>query len=107
VLLTDQGNGLHTGTATIDVAGSYEFKFRQEGDWNTSIGADFGNNAPNAQLTSTEANQLWQFELDLPNGRWRAFPVPLEGGGSSAVPEPASVALLMFGAMFLLGVRRK
>ncbi len=106
VVLTDEGNGLHTGTFTIDTPGSYEFKFRQENDWNTSIGADFGNNAPNAALTTTQAGENWRFELDLPNGRWRAFMVP-PGGGASAVPEPASVALLALGAMFVLGVRRK
>jgi hypothetical protein len=104
VVLTDQGNGLHIGSFTIDTPGSYEFKFRQEGDWNTSIGADFGNNAPNATLATTVASELWQFELDLPNGRWRAFPVVQPVG--SAAPEPASVALLMFGAVFILGVRR-
>ena len=73
VELTDQGNGLHTGSFTIDTPGSYDFKFRQAGDWNTSIGADFGNGAANAMLTSTTAGEVWNFELDLPNGRWRAY----------------------------------
>jgi hypothetical protein len=106
VALTDEGGGLHTGTYTVVDAGSYAFKFRQAGDWTTSIGQDFGNFAPDILLTTTNPNELWHFELDLPNGRWRTY---LDGSGSGAgvVPEPASIALLMFGAMALLGVRRR
>jgi hypothetical protein len=106
LVLTDQGNGLHTGSVAIATAGSYEFKFRQDGNWNTSVGADFGNNAPNATLTTTADNQLWQFELDLPNGRWRVYQ-PTVGVGA-AVPEPASMVLLMLGALVGAGsVRRR
>jgi len=105
VQLTDQGNGLHTGTVTIDTAGSYEFKFRQQGDWTTSIGADFGNNAPNATLTSTAASELWHFELDLPNGRWRAY---LDGsGGGGAVPEPGSLLLMVLAGLAISACTRR
>jgi hypothetical protein len=99
VQLTDQGNGLHTGSFTIDTPGSYDFKFRQAGDWNTSIGADFGNNAPNATLTSTAASQVWNFELDLPNGRWRAYPGAAARG--AAVPEPGALVLALVAALML------
>jgi hypothetical protein len=105
-MLTDQTNGLHTGTFVVETPGTYDFKFRQQGDWNTSIGADFANNAPNATLTTTAASELWHFELDLPNGRWRAF-LDSVGSGAVAAPEPASVALMMLGAMLLLGVARR
>ena len=71
--LTDMGNGLHKGSFTIPTPGNYQFKFRQQDNWNTSIGDDFGNGAANATFTSTVPNQLWNFELDLPGGRWRAY----------------------------------
>ena len=87
VELMDQGNGLHTGSFTIDTPGSYDFKFRQAGDWTTSIGADFGNGVPNATLTSTTAGEVWNFELDLPNGRWRAYPWQPRSGGPPC-PSP-------------------
>jgi len=45
--LTDQGNGLHTGQFAMD-AGLYEFKFRQQGSWDISIGnGDFSNTGDN------------------------------------------------------------
>jgi hypothetical protein len=105
--LTDQGNGLHTGTFIFNNPDTYSWKFRQiaaENPWNTSIGADFSNSAPDNSFTVNGAGETWTFELDLPNGRWRAF---LVTPGGSAVPEPASVVMLMLGAMVLLGLRRK
>jgi hypothetical protein len=107
VELTDQGNGLHTGSFTIDTPGNYEFKFRQAGDWNTSIGADFGNNAPNAMLTSTAAGQVWNFELDLPNGRWRAYTGAASPGAGAAAPEPSCLVLLLAGVAACSVVRRR
>lgn len=69
-------------------AGTYEFKFRKTGDWGVSIGADFGNAAPNATFSTTGANPV-QFELDLANGRWRAF----------EIPSPGVLALMGLGAL--------
>ncbi len=105
VELTDQGNGLHTGSFTIDTPGSYDFKFRQAGDWNTSIGADFGNGAANAMLTSTTAGQVWNFELDLPNGRWRAYTGAPSLG--AAVPEPSAVVLALLCGLVVCGTPRR
>ncbi len=106
--LTDQGNGLHTGTFTFDAAGNYQFKFRKQGDWSTSIGDNFGNSAANITgLNVTSNTEAWTFELDLPHGKYRFYhPAPVGAGG--AVPEPTSVALVLFGLTLGLGrVRRK
>jgi hypothetical protein len=70
--LTDQGNGLHAGTFQFDT-GSYQFKFREQGSWNTNIGRDFGNNAGNNIFNVYSNGEEWTFELDLPNGRWRSY----------------------------------
>jgi len=94
--LTNQGNGLYSGTYVFDAAGNYAFKFRHQDEtnpWNISIGDDFGNNAPNATMSVGAPGETWQFELDLPNGRWRVFQVT----AASAVPEPGSLLLLMLG----------
>lgn len=104
--LTDQGGGLHTGTFVFAAAGTYEFKFRQQGDWGTSIGDNFGNSAGNNEFVVANIGDSWTFELDLPHGRWRAFQTPLVVMGA-AVPEPASVALLGFVAVLISGVRRR
>lgn len=74
--LTDQGGGLYSTTLAI-APGSYEFKFRKDGDWAISIGGDFGNSAGNASFTTAGPETV--FELDLPNGRWRVTDVPTPG----------------------------
>jgi hypothetical protein len=89
--LTDMGGGMHVGEFTLD-AGTYFWKFRQQGDWAYSIGDDFGNTAANNEITVDNDGDLWAFELDLPNGRWRAY----------YVPEPGTLALLGLGALALL-----
>ena len=71
-------------------AGDYEFKFRKDGDWSISIGDNFGNSAANIPYTTTGANEIVQFDLDLPNGRWRV------------TPEPASLALLGLGSLLII-----
>jgi hypothetical protein len=103
--LTDMGNGLHKGSFTIPAPGNYQFKFRQQDNWNTSIGDDFGNGAANATFTSTAPDQLWHFELDLPNGRWRAYTGP--ASLSAAVPEPGTVALALVCALVVCGMPRR
>ncbi len=104
--LVDQGNGLHTGAFSF-AAGTHQFKFRQIDDWNTSVGDDFGNSADNNSITVTDPSELWHFELDLPNGRWRAY---LDGSGavSGAVPEPGCLAILLVGMLVgVAAVRRR
>ena len=67
------------GRWSVDVAlgaGTYDWKFRKEGDWAFNIGDDFGNAATNNMLTVAGDGDIWRFELDLPNGRWRAHFVP-------------------------------
>lgn len=98
--LTDQGNGLYTGTFTFNTPGNFQFKFRhldETNPWNISIGDKFGNNAGNIPLTITNPGEQWHFELDLPNGRWRTYMDVAGAGSLSAVPEPGSLAILMLG----------
>jgi hypothetical protein len=96
VALTSLGGGLYSGTLTIASPGSTEFKFRKAGDWEVSVGQHFGKAAPNASVVTTTPNELVQFSLDLPNGRWQ----------TTVVPEPTAFALLGLGGL-LLAFRRK
>jgi uncharacterized protein YjbI with pentapeptide repeats len=101
--MTDEGSGLHRIEVAL-AAGSYEFKFRKQGDWGISIGDNFGNSAANATTGALAAGN-YAFELDLPNGRWRVSPVG--GGSSAAIPEPAAIALMMIAAVMVMGLERR
>jgi PEP-CTERM motif len=72
--LTSLGNGLYSGTFPFP-ANVYQFKYRQQGSWDTSIGADFGNSAANNKFRVWDNGDPWTFKLDLPNGRWQATSV--------------------------------
>lgn len=89
--LTDMGNGLHVGEFALN-AGTYQFKFRQQGDWAYSIGDDLGNAAANNSLTVANDGDIYRFEIDLPNGRWR----------TTLVPEPATMIVMLLGGLFTL-----
>ena len=104
--MTDEGNGLHTGTFSFATPGTYPFKFRKQGSWDTSIGADFGDPSENNEFTVATAGDTWRFELDLPHGRWRSFLV-LPVGSSTAIPEPASLALVLMAMAMGLGRSRR
>jgi hypothetical protein len=107
--MTDQGGGLHTGTFTFDTPGNYGWKFRQiaaMNPWEMSIGDDFSNSAADNVLTITNPGEVWTFELDLPNGRWRAYQPVFDGAGS-AVPEPGALALAAIACFAFCAVRRR
>lgn len=95
IAMSSLGNGLYSATYSIATAGAHEFKFRKAGDWNIAIGDDFSNWNHNCSLITSSADELVQFQLDLPNGRWSAV----------AVPEPTTLSLLAGSAVLLL-VRR-
>src|SRR4051812_43105954 len=104
--LTGQGNGLYTGSFLMPTAGTYGFKFRKQGDWGTSLGNDFGNSATDNSFTVAAAGDRWNFEIDLPHGKWRAYH-PASGLTAGQVPEPASFVLAILGLAFVgLGRRR-
>ena len=94
-VMSPVGDGLWYVDVALN-AGTYEWKFRGEGDWTFIIGDDFGAAAVNNALTVAGDGDLWRLELDLPNGRWRAH----------FVPEPATMILLAAGALGLLRQRR-
>lgn len=76
--MTAQGGGLYTVDYTITNApGTYAFKFRESGTWDgAQVGEGFGG-GNNLSVTTTSANQVVKFRLDLPNGRWLAGdPIP-------------------------------
>jgi hypothetical protein len=91
--MSNLGGGLYSVDYTIAAAGTHDFKFRKSGDWDVSIGSDFGNSAGNAQVLTTAANQTVTFQLDLPNGRW-----------ITVVPEPSTLGLAVLGGLAALGV---
>jgi hypothetical protein len=94
--LTPVGVGVYSANYLVPTAGSYSFKFREANSWDVSIGLDFRNNGGDCGVITTADNQLVNFQLDLPNGRWSA----------AVVPEPSSLSLLAGGALLLL-IRRR
>lgn len=94
--LIDQGDGLHSGQFPLNT-GSHEWKFRQQGDWTYGIGEDFGNAAFNSEISVATNGNIWAFDLDLPNGRWRAYPVP----------EPTTLMMFALGGIGLMCCRRR
>jgi hypothetical protein len=105
--LNDMTNGLHSNTFTFATPGTYDFKFRQQGSFDTTIGDNFGNAAANNSFNVVNAGDMWTFELDLPNGRWRAVQVVPGLGSGGAVPEPSCLMLALIGAMVGMGASRR
>lgn len=92
VAMSNPSPGFYTVDILIPTAGTHEFKFRGSDDWEISHGLHFGRYAGNASFESWGDNEMFRFELDLPNGRYRA----------TYIPEPATLSLLAFGALALI-----
>lgn len=95
VALTHMGGGLYEGELAM-TAGTYEYKFRKEGDWDVAIGYDFSNYDNNI-LFDVLSDGLYKFSLDLPNGRHNL----------TEVPEPASMAVLGLGVAAMIRRRSR
>lgn len=103
--MTTTGDGVYTTTQALAV-GTAQFKFRKAGDWTINIGRNFANDVANATFTVTVAGN-YQFDLDLPHGRWRVIPATGMGTLAGAtVPEPASVTLVLVALSLIGGARR-
>ena len=68
--LNSLGGGLFSNSIVVPVAGSWNLKFRTVGAWDASIGTDFSKSSGNISLTTTQANQLVKFQLDVRHGCW-------------------------------------
>lgn len=88
--MTNDGNGVYTLTKTFNAnASNYQYKFREQGSWDTSIGSNFGNHAGNNSFHVWDNGESWTFTLDLPNGRFKATttspnPDPTDDGSVNA-----------------------
>lgn len=91
--MSDLGGGIREVSGTIAAPGNYVWKAIETGTWD-AIGNDARSiNSDNIPFTTTVANELVIFQVDVLNGIARL------------VPEPASLGLLGLGALVL--VRRK
>ncbi len=88
------GGGLYKASV-IAGPGSYEFKFRPDGNWDRAVGATFESNGANAFGTVDAGDTGLDLYLDLPNGRWQAV----------SVPTPGALALVGLGG--LVATRRR
>jgi hypothetical protein len=103
--LADMTNGIHSQTFTF-TQGTYDFKFRQLDSWDTRIGQNFGQDGQNNSFTVEDATEDWTFEIDLENGRFRAFEV-VEIGSGGAVPEPSTLVLALLVGLATSGLIRR
>ena len=76
--MVDLGSGLYKATVAA-APGSYDFKFRPDGNWDRAVGATFEFNGANAFGTVNPGDTGLELFLDIPNGRWNAVSVPTPG----------------------------
>lgn len=92
--MSSLGGGLYKATVAA-APGSYEFKFRPDGNWDRAVGATFETNGANAFGTIDAGDNALELYLDIPNGRWQAV----------SVPTPGALALMGLGG--LVATRRR
>jgi hypothetical protein len=95
--MTSNGSGLYSVTYVVTNAGSYTFQFRHSGTWSDlQSGVDFMNKAQDIPFTTAVQNQSVQFQLDIPNGRYRIVIPPVTNQVVFAVDMSSQIQLGKF-----------
>jgi len=88
--------GILQGIVSLTPNDTFQFVFRQQGDWNITIKENFGDGGPDISFTAGPATDYF-VRLDLGNGRYQFV----------AVPEPTAIFGLTLLGIGIVARRRK